>query len=73
MLVKKDVLTVDDVAALLKIGKKTVYKLAKSDQIPVIRVGGTWRFYRDSLEKYLRGESRFNHYRTNNNVKPLDL
>lgn len=73
MLVEKDVLTVDDVAAILKIGKKTVYKLAKSNQIPVIRVGGTWRFYRDSLEKYLSGEITFNHNRTVNNVQSRDL
>ena len=41
---KDEILTIDEVAAYLKVGKRTVYRLAASGQIPAFKLGGTWRF-----------------------------
>lgn len=47
----EEVMTPSEVAALLKIHLKTVYKLAEKGVIPGNRIGRSWRFSRgDVLE-----------------------
>lgn len=50
-----EILTIDEVAAYLKAGKRTVYRLAASGQIPAFKLGGTWRFSRDELNQWIAG------------------
>jgi len=49
---KKDsaqIMTVEEVAAFLKLSKITVYKLVKKGQIPGFRVGNSWRFRKEDI------------------------
>ncbi|MCX8999122.1 helix-turn-helix domain-containing protein [Rhizobiaceae bacterium BDR2-2] len=48
-----EILTVDEVAAYLKAGKRTVYRLAASGMMPAFKLGGTWRFRRADLEDWI--------------------
>lgn len=48
-----DILTLDEVAAYLKAGKRTVYRLAASGEIPAFKLGGTWRFRRTELDRWI--------------------
>jgi len=48
-----EILTIDEVAAYLKAGKRTVYRLASSCQIPAFKLGGTWRFRRAELDQWI--------------------
>lgn len=48
-----EILTIDEVAAYLKAGKRTVYRLASSGRIPAFKLGGTWRFRRGDLDKWI--------------------
>lgn len=48
-----EILTIDEVAAYLKAGKRTVYRLASSGQIPAFKLGGTWRFRRAELDQWI--------------------
>ena len=48
-----DILTLDEVAAYLKAGKRTVYRLAASGKLPAFKLGGTWRFRRSDLDKWI--------------------
>lgn len=48
-----DILTLDEVAAYLKAGKRTVYRLAASGEIPAFKLGGTWRFRRSELDQWI--------------------
>ena len=48
-----DILTLDEVAAYLKAGKRTVYRLAASGKLPAFKLGGTWRFRRGDLDKWI--------------------
>ena len=41
-----EILTLEEVAAYLKAGEKTVYRLAQQGQIPSFKLGGTRRFRR---------------------------
>lgn len=48
-----EVLTLDEVAAYLKAGKRTVYRLAAEGKLPGFKFGGTWRFRRSDLDKWI--------------------
>lgn len=52
-----EVLTVREVAALLKINEKTAYKLAAKGEIPGFKVGGSWRFERGVIDRWIRDKS----------------
>jgi excisionase family DNA binding protein len=48
-------LTAEQVAAMLQLSSKTIYRLVKSDAtMPALRLGGTVRFPRERLEQWLR-------------------
>jgi len=46
-------LTVSEVADLLRINKSTVYRMAKQGRLPATRVGRQWRFRKSVLEGLL--------------------
>jgi excisionase family DNA binding protein len=45
--------TVADVADYLRMSRAKVYRLVKDQQIPVARIGKTWRFRKDLLDDWL--------------------
>jgi len=49
----ENILTIREVADLLKINEKTVYKLAADAKIPGFKVGGSWRFDRGAITKWI--------------------
>lgn len=49
-----EILTIDEVAAYLKAGKRTVYRLASSGKIPAFKLGGTWRFQRQEIDRWIK-------------------
>ncbi len=51
------VMTADEVAALLKVGKTTVYRLVRqpgTQRLPARKVGREWRFLRSEVLSWLR-------------------
>ena len=48
-----EILTLDEVAVYLKAGKRTVYRLAQKGEIPAFKLGGTWRFRRSELDRWI--------------------
>jgi len=46
---EKEIMTVKQVAEYLQMDEHTVYKLARSGQIPSIKIAGQWRFNLDVL------------------------
>lgn len=49
-----EILTIREVAELLKINEKTAYKLASKGQIPGFKVGGSWRFERVEIASWIK-------------------
>lgn len=47
------ILTVQEVAAYLRLHAVTVYRMAQSGDLPAFRVGRRWRFKRDQIEEWL--------------------
>jgi len=44
-----EIFDIDAAAEFLSIKKRTMYKLAKQGEIPAVKIGGQWRFYREKL------------------------
>lgn len=49
-----EILTIREVAELLKINEKTAYKLAAAGKLPGFKVGGSWRFERQEIANWIR-------------------
>ena len=50
------VITVEELAEILRIGRNSAYKLVKSGDIDIIRIGRTIRIPKNALLDYLSGE-----------------
>ena len=48
-----DILTVSEVAKYLRINPQTVYRKAKTGELPAVRIGRAIRFRRTELEEWL--------------------
>jgi excisionase family DNA binding protein len=53
-----DILTISEIASLLKVAGKTVYGLAKKGELPAFKVGGQWRFSRTALNSWIEAKTR---------------
>lgn len=53
-----EVLTIKEVAALLKLAEKTVYSMAQQGEIPAFKVRGQWRIRRSELDRWIDKQPR---------------
>lgn len=51
--VDNDVMTVEEVAAYLRLQPQTIYKWAQEKRIPAVKLGKEWRFRRSILDRWL--------------------
>ena len=49
----KNLLTVKEVAALLRVSTQTLYKMLEQGQIPAVKVGSQWRFDGDKIQTWI--------------------
>jgi excisionase family DNA binding protein len=49
-------MTVDEVAAYLRVKKRTVYNWVKKGKIPAVKTVGQWRFKKERIDSWLDGE-----------------
>jgi excisionase family DNA binding protein len=49
----EEFLKIKDVAALLKVGEKTVYSMAQSGELPAFKVREQWRFSRKDIDAWI--------------------
>jgi len=52
-----EVLTIEDLAAYLKLSKSTLYKLAQEGKVPGQKVGRHWRLRRETIDRWLDNSS----------------
>jgi len=49
----ENLLTVKEVAALLRVSAQTLYKMLEQGEIPAVKVGSQWRFDREKIRAWL--------------------
>ena len=52
-----EILTLPEVAALLKVAEKTVYTMAQRAEIPAFKVRGQWRFKRADIDSWIENQT----------------
>ncbi|MFZ5998629.1 MAG: PTS sugar transporter subunit IIA [Nitrospirota bacterium] len=52
-------LSVKDIAGLLNISEKTIYRMIKNETIPCFRVGGQWRFDKREIVSWMEDTREF--------------
>jgi excisionase family DNA binding protein len=51
-----EILTLQQAAEFLQVSTRTMQRMVKAKEIPGRQVGGQWRFDRDQLKEWVRGE-----------------
>lgn len=49
-----EILTLREVAAYLKVTEKTIYRLLGDKRIPAFKVGGSWRFRKAEIDRWIK-------------------
>jgi excisionase family DNA binding protein len=49
----RTVMTLEEVAAYLRVHQSTVYRLLKAQSIPAFKLGSDWRFSQESIDKWI--------------------
>lgn len=49
-------MTLREVADLLKLSEKSIYRRAQRGEIPAFKVGGTWRFRRRDIDSWIAAQ-----------------
>ena len=53
-----EILTLKEVAEYLKLAEKTAYRLAAEGKLPGFKVGGSWRFQREDVQKWIEDKKK---------------
>ena len=48
-----EILTLKEVAQYLKLAEKTAYRLAAEGKLPGFKVGGSWRFKSEDIDRWI--------------------
>jgi excisionase family DNA binding protein len=51
---EKDVMTVQEVAEYLRLNEMTIYRLARTGEIPALKIGRNWRFKKELIDEWFR-------------------
>lgn len=54
----EELLTVDDVAAILRVRPRWVYEAAARGDLPRVKVGGYVRFRREAIEQWIADQQK---------------
>jgi excisionase family DNA binding protein len=46
-------MTLEEVAEFLRVHASTIYRLLKKGSIPAFKLGGEWRFNKESIEQWI--------------------
>lgn len=53
-----EVLTIKDVAAILKLAEKTVYAMANEGELPAFKVRGQWRIRKVDFDRWMEAQAK---------------
>lgn len=53
-----DVMTIKELSEYLKLNEKTAYRLASEGKIPGFKVGGSWRFRKSEIDRWIREQEQ---------------
>ncbi|SFW21825.1 helix-turn-helix domain-containing protein [Ruminococcus flavefaciens] len=54
---QEELITIEEVMKILKIGKNTAYQLLEDKEIEAFRIGNKWKIPRSSVYKYIQAQT----------------
>lgn len=51
-------MTIEDLAAYLKVSRRTIYEWLKDNKVPALKLIGQWRFKKDKIDAWLEHKTR---------------
>lgn len=58
MTLADEILTIQEIAVLLKLADKTVYSMAQAGELPAFKVRGQWRVRRVDFEAWMERQAK---------------
>ncbi|MFC1892176.1 helix-turn-helix domain-containing protein [Thermodesulfobacteriota bacterium] len=55
---ENEILTIEEAAEYLQIGKRSIYKLAKAGKIPCRKILNKYRFVKEELRNWVKSEDK---------------
>lgn len=55
---EREIMTVEELAAYLRVHPSTIYRALKFHRIPAFRMGADWRFIREEIDKWCIEKSK---------------
>lgn len=56
-----EVMNVNEVAVYLRVAPATIYRLAQKGQIPCGKVGRSWRFHKEAIDRWIASRPQLSH------------
>ncbi len=53
----ENLLTVKEVASMLRVSTQTLYKMLEQGTIPAVKIGSQWRFEGDQIREWIKGQA----------------
>jgi len=53
-----EIMTLEETAKYLKIGKSTLYKMARERKIPGVKIANQWRFKKSDIDKWIEQQRK---------------
>ncbi len=53
-----EIMTIKELATYLKVTEKSIYRLLSNSKLPAFKVGGTWRFRREEIDKWIKAQEK---------------
>ncbi len=54
----RDIFTIKELSDYLKLAEKTAYRLTSEGKIPGFKVGGSWRFRKSEIDRWIREQEK---------------
>lgn len=54
----EEILTIHELSAYLKLNEKTAYRLSAKGDIPGFKVGGSWRFRKSEIDRWIKQKEK---------------
>ena len=56
-MVPMTLMTIEDLAAYLKVSRRTIYEWLKYHKIPAVKIIGQWRFQKEKIDTWMEEQS----------------
>jgi len=53
-----EIMTIKELSEYLKLNEKTAYRLASEGKLPGFKVGGSWRFRKEEIDRWIRQQEK---------------